>query len=108
MAVDLLLTKGYKILETNWRLGKNEIDIIAREKDFIVIVEVKTRVSNYFAEPEMAVTRDKQHKLINAANAYVRLKRLNIEVRFDIISIVIGPGKEQINHIEDAFYPTLR
>jgi len=107
IALDYLLAKGYKILETNWHFGKNEIDIIARDKNFIVIVEVKTRVSNYFAEPEMAVTRDKQRTLVNAANAYVRFKRLNEEVRFDIISIVIGPEKELINHIEDAFYPTL-
>jgi putative endonuclease len=107
IALRFLRGKNYRILETNWRLGKNEIDIIARDGRYLVIVEVKTRSSNFFAEPESSVTRDKQRTLIRAANAYVRYKNINDEVRFDIIGILVGEGKEEINHIEDAFYPTL-
>ncbi len=107
IASSYLLKKGYRILDRNWRFGKNEIDIIARDGPFIVIVEVKTRLSNYFAEPETAVTRDKQRILVRSANAYVRYNRINLEVRFDVIAILFSPGGEQINHIEDAFYATL-
>lgn len=107
IAVKFLRDKGYQVLETNWRSGKNEIDIIARDKNYIVVAEVKTRQSNAFGEPETAVTREKQRSLIRAANAYVRFRRIDSEVRFDIISIIIHNDTEQIHHIEDAFYPLL-
>jgi putative endonuclease len=110
IAADHLKKKGYKILETNWRFGKNEIDIVAKDNTgkYLVIAEVKTRHSTYGGEPEMAVTRDKQKALIRAANAYVSVKKISEEVRFDIISIVVTAEGEKIRHIEDAFYPTLR
>jgi putative endonuclease len=108
IAVKYLKDKGYKILETNWRLGKNEIDIIALDGKFIVIAEVKTRQSNSFGEPEIAVTREKQKSLIRSANSYVRMKHIDLEVRFDIISIILAKDKEQIHHIVDAFYPLLK
>jgi putative endonuclease len=107
LAVALLEEKGYRILERNWRLGKEEIDIIARDGNFIVIVEVKTRTSNIFAEPESAVTKSKQRILVRIANAYVRYRRQQGEVRFDIITIIIKPESQEINHIVDAFYATL-
>ncbi|MCX6304186.1 MAG: YraN family protein [Bacteroidetes bacterium] len=98
--------KGYRILERNWRFGREEIDIIARDGNFIVIVEVKTRSSNVFAEPEASVTRAKQRILVRAANAYVNYRRLQGEVRFDIVTVLIRPEGETINHIADAFYAT--
>ena len=107
MAKNYLVEKGYKILETNWKSGKNEVDIIALDGEFLVVVEVKTRQSNKLVEPEAAVNKDKQRALIRAANAYVRSKNRQEEVRFDIISIVLAPESLIINHIEDAFYPTL-
>ena len=109
IAAEYLQKKGYKILETNWRFGKNEIDIVARDNTgrYVVVVEVKSRHSNYGGEPETAVTRDKQRALIRAANAYIRIKNLQDEIRFDIVSILISKEGEKINHIEDAFYPML-
>ena len=107
-ACEFLVKKGYKILEKNWRSGSWEIDIIAKQKDTLVIVEVKTRSNNYFGEPYLAVTKQKQRLLIKAAESYVVRKNLNYEVRFDIISIHFIKGMPTINHIEDAFYPTLR
>ena len=108
IAVALLESKGYRILERNWRLGKEEIDIIARDGNFVVIVEVKTRTSNVFAEPETAVTKSKQRILVRTANAFVNYRRQYGEVRFDIITIIIPPEGETItNHIVDAFYATL-
>jgi len=107
IAAGYLEKKGYQILEKNWRQWKNEIDVIAMDGKYLVIIEVKTRQSNYFGEPETAVTRDKQRALIRAANAYVRYKNINCEVRFDILSIIVSKTSEHIHHIVDAFYPTL-
>ena len=107
IAADYLAKKGYNILEKNWRQWRNEIDIIARDGKYLVIVEVKTRQSNYFGEPETAVTYEKQKALIRAANTYIRYNNMDLEVRFDIVSIIIAKEKEQIHHIEDAFYPIL-
>ena len=107
IAVAYLEGKGYRILDRNWRLGKEEIDIIARDGKFLVIVEVKTRSSNVFAEPETSVTKSKQRILIRIANAYVNYRRQHGDVRFDIVTILISPEGETINHIEDAFYATI-
>ena len=108
IALEHLRKLGYIILDKNWRAGRNELDIIARDKDFLVIVEVKSRQNSNFAEPEEAVTRDKQNALIRAANAYIYRKNVNLETRFDIISIIHNARETRINHIKDAFYPRLR
>ncbi len=107
IAVEHLKNKGYKILETNWHAGKYEIDIIARGPRQIVVAEVKTRNSNFLMEPEAAVTKDKQRMLIKAADIYVQRNNIDLEVRFDIISVVIAKEEFRINHIEDAFYATM-
>jgi putative endonuclease len=108
LAVKYLQKQGYEILETNWRAGRFEIDIIAGIGDFLVIVEVKARQSNVVVEPEFSVTRQKQKSLITAANIYIRWKNIIRETRFDIISIIINPEETSIKHITNAFYPTLR
>jgi len=108
LAADYLREKGYRILETNWRFGRNELDLIAREDQSLVIIEVKTRYSNVFVEPEMAVTREKQRAIIRSANAYVKFKRWKQETRFDIISIVMNETQQKITHIQDAFSPMVR
>ncbi|MBR3710276.1 MAG: YraN family protein [Bacteroidales bacterium] len=106
LAVNYLINKGYQIFERNWRSGHKEIDIIALDGDTLVAVEVKTRKSNTYGEPDIAVGAMKQQMLIWAADAYVRYKNLDVEVRFDIISIVITDTGEHIEHIEDAFIVT--
>lgn len=105
LANDYLLEKGYTVLERNWRFGQEEIDIIALKKNMLVVVEVKTRFSSTFGEPETFVTKQKQKHLIKAANAYIERKNLDYEVRFDIISIITGNNQHKINHLEDAFSP---
>ncbi|MBW6478110.1 MAG: YraN family protein [Bacteroidales bacterium] len=107
MAVGYLRNNGYKILETNWRKGSLEVDIIAQKDDILVIAEVKTRSTNYFGEPEEFVTKAKQKNLIKAANIYIQLNNLDVETRFDIISVLIKGDQHKVHHIEDAFYPTL-
>jgi putative endonuclease len=105
LAAAFLTEKGYDILEKNWRFGHEEIDLIAKKSDVLVIAEVKTRTSNFFGEPEQFVNRQKQKRLIKAANAYVERKNIDAEVRFDIISVIISGEKKKIHHLEDAFRP---
>ena len=105
LAVNYLIGKGYEILERNWRNIHKEIDIIAKDGTDLVIVEVKTRQSDEYGNPDVAVTKKKQRMLIAAANAYITRNNLDIETRFDIISIVIKDDAPVIEHIEDAFLP---
>lgn len=105
MAVAHLRKSGYQILERNWRFGKEEIDIIARIADELVVVEVKTRNSDFFGEPHEFVSKSKQNHMIRAAHAYVEKKDLDVEVRFDVIGIIINPSGTKLDHIEDAFQP---
>ena len=105
MAVRFLERKGYKILETNWRHSRAEVDVIAqKEGHIIVFAEVKTRSTAYFGTPEESVTPLKKEKLYEAAEAFLEQRDLETEIRFDIISIVKDGGKEEIYHIEDAFF----
>ncbi|MBQ8223727.1 MAG: YraN family protein [Bacteroidales bacterium] len=109
VAVEYLLEKNYQILETNWVCGHKEVDVISKDGDTIVFVEVKTRRSSYLVEPEATVDVFKQRHLIWAANSYVNRFQYDNDVRFDIISIVIDKNDEKkIEHIEDAFYPSIR
>ena len=105
MAANLLLQKGYRILERNWRCGHLEVDIIAENDDYLVIVEVKTRKSVVFGTPEVFVDTTKQRHLIRAAMCYAKFKEVTKEIRFDIISVVNSPECQEINHIENAFKP---
>jgi len=73
----------------------------------MVIVEVKTRRTNYFGEPEESVTREKQKFLIRAANAYILKKNSDLETRFDIVSVLFSGKNHTVKQIKDAFYPTL-
>lgn len=107
IAQTFLKNKGYKILHVNWRNRKLEIDIIAMDGETLVFVEVKTRQTHIFGEPEDAVDYKKQRSLIHAANAFVLKYRFENDARFDIISIIIERYSTVINHFPDAFYPTL-
>ena len=109
IALEYLLERKYQILETNWVCGHKEVDIIAKDGDTIVFVEVKTRHSTCLVEPEATVDVYKQRHLIWAANSYVNRYQYDNDVRFDIIAIVIDKNNEKrIEHIEDAFYPSVR
>jgi putative endonuclease len=108
LAADHLKKSGYKILHRNWKAGKLELDIIAENKDFIVFVEVKTRSDDFQMHPVTAVNREKQRSMIFAANTYIERYKVEKEGRFDIITIINKGDSHQIDHIEDAFYPTLR
>lgn len=105
IARNFLQKKKYKILETNWRHEKEEVDIIAMDGEELVIVEVKTRSTDYFGKPEEAVDEAKEKRLITAAEAFIEENDLDVEVRYDIISIILKNNRQEINHIQDAFFP---
>ena len=104
IAVDYLIKKGYKILEQNWRYQKAEVDIISRKEDTLAVVEVKTRSTNEFGNPQDFVKPKKIKLLVMAVDEYVNRNDLDVEVRFDIIAITKNNSGFEIEHLEDAFF----
>lgn len=105
LATKFLRREGYTILERNWRFQKAEIDIIARkEDDTMVFVEVKTRNSAFFGDPQSFVTPAKIKLLVKAANEYLLKNELRHEARFDIIAVLKNNKEERVEHFKDAFY----
>jgi len=104
-AVQYLRKKGYEILETNWHFHRYEIDIIAQKGDVLAIVEVKTRATDYFGDPEDAVDYKKRRKIVESADAYIEERNLDVDVRFDIVAILKTKEKTLLRYIEDAFLP---
>lgn len=104
-AAKFLEDTNYIILKKNWRFLKAEIDIIAQDltSNQIVIVEVKARKFNPLVEPEEAVTKTKRNLLVRAADAYTVENQIDLETRFDIISIYKSNSEWEINHIKNAF-----
>lgn len=103
LAVKYLEEQGYLILERNFRAGRHEIDIIAMKDDEIVMVEVKSRTDDNVIEPEEAVNHKKRHSLILAADSYIRQRKRNEQVRFDIITVLKKDAESELKHIENAF-----
>ncbi len=106
IAQKYLIANGFKIRHTNWHFGHKELDIVAVKDNLLVIVEVKTRWTDYWEEPKEAVRRKKQRMMIEAAEAYVQEFNLDMDVQFDIISIVLHNNNHALEHIEDAFQPS--
>ena len=103
LAIDFLIKNGYKILERNYRFLKAEVDIIAQKETVLAIVEVKTRSTAYFGNPQDFVNPKKIKLLLSAIDHYVVEKDLDVEVRFDIMAIIHQNNKTKIEHLEDAF-----
>ena len=88
----------------NYRDKFGEIDIIARDSDTYVFVEVKTRRSNHFGTPEEAVTTQKMRQVVRVAQSYLNKYELfDVPTRFDVIAILMSSGNPQINHLVSAF-----
>ncbi|MBP6239026.1 MAG: YraN family protein [Saprospiraceae bacterium] len=99
---------GYKILERNWRFSKAEIDIIAKDGEVLVFVEVKSKSYTFFGAPEESVSAYKENLIIDAAHQFMIKIGHDWEIRFDIISIVFDKNKDaSITHFKDAFFPSL-
>ncbi|MGL4599858.1 MAG: YraN family protein [Bacteroidia bacterium] len=104
-AAAFLQQAGFQILHRNWRVLHLEVDLVAMKDQKLIIVEVKTRGTDEFGEPETFVSKAKQRNLIRAANFYLEQHHLDHEVRFDVVAIVNRNGQAQIRHIPDAFSP---
>ena len=97
---------GYVILHRDWDYHHRDLDIVAIDNGVLVIVEVKTRKNEQFADADEAVTVQKVRSLSIAANAYVKRYNINLDIRFDIITVVGQPtGTNEVRHVKDAFLP---
>ena len=103
IACQYLLSLGYEILHKNWRSRNKEIDIIAKDQDTIVIVEVKTRKNLTDGYPHDRIDEKKQYDLITAADDFIRKNEIEMEVRFDVINVIIFPQTQELEHIPNAF-----
>lgn len=103
LALAHLQKNGYTILDKNWRYQKAEVDIIAQKGEILAVVEVKTRSTTDFGNPQDFVKPKKIKLLVTAIDEYVTSKNLDVEVRFDIIAIVKENHKFALEHIKDAF-----
>ncbi len=104
IAVDFLIKKGYSIKYRNYRYLKAEIDIIALKDDVLAIVEVKSRSSTFHENIAETVTPKKIKLMVMATDYYVIDSDLDVEVRFDIITILKTKTQFEIKHLENAFY----
>ena len=104
LAEEYLKRKGFQILKRNYRYGHKEIDLIAKDGNTIVFVEVKASRSKSFGAPHERVTLKKQKNLIEVANDFIQKeKTTDCDFRFDVLAISYERGKEDIDHIKNAF-----
>jgi len=104
LALEYLKRQGYEIVQTNFRFDRAEIDIIAREKDTLVFVEVKMRRGNSVGEPEDAITLRKRDQIQKAAEGYLYESNFHdADCRFDVISIKQRGQGTEISHLKDVF-----
>lgn len=103
LASAFLQQKGYVIMERDWKMEHKDLDIIAKHHGQVVFVEVKTRRNRVFGEPEEAIDYRKLQNLRQAINYYVKSRRINCEIRLDVITVVGTPEGDppEITHIED-------
>lgn len=106
VAAAYLLDLGYIILERNWRFSKAEIDIICKDGDILVFVEVKSKSYSFFGAPEESITSYKENLIVDAANRYMESISHDWALRFDIISILFDKKRNPtLTHFKDAFFP---
>ena len=106
IAVNYILSLGYTLRHCNWVCGKKEIDIVAEDGDELVIIEVKTRSTDFFEHPKEAITKGKIRNLVEAAENYIFEFDILMETRFDVVAVIPeGNGSYRIEHIKDAFLP---
>ncbi len=105
IAQDFLKKLDYHILEQNWRYKHKEIDLIALDKNDLVIVEVKTRRSKRHGETEDFISYQKINFLADAAGKYVERFKQEVNIRFDVITIYLLGEDVVVEHVKEAFHP---
>lgn len=104
LAVKYLKDKGFQILDRNWSFQKKELDIIAVEGEQLVVVEVKSRSTPEFEHPLDAIDLRKIRNIVHATQAYIDLRDIDLEVRFDVVAVLWKKREEySIKHIREAF-----
>jgi len=105
IAQDYLQKLGYQILERNYRSQQGEVDIIARDRDFLVFVEVKYYSYRSYGSPVGAVRKAKKQSVIHAAQTYIYKNNIkNTYCRFDVVAIYRRSNSMKIDYYKDAFY----
>lgn len=104
IAVDFLIKKGYKIKYRNYRYLKAEIDVIAQKDHILAIVEVRARSNDQIIPIAETITAKKIKLLVMATDHYVTEQNIDVEVRFDVITILKNSKIFKIEHLESAFY----
>lgn len=107
-AVEFLIKQGFSVRETNWRLDKLEIDIIAQKDMVLHIVEVKTRSNDEYFDPMKAITRAKKQRMVASANAYINYHQLQVEIQYDVIILIGSHGNFKLEYYPDLFVPQLK
>lgn len=112
LAASMLSAEGYTVLHRNWRpeKGRQEVDIIAKYGNQLVFVEVKTRTSVYYGEPEEYVSPDKMKNLFHAAKSFFSqyVEDGYVNFRFDVVAVVLGRTNHKLvsyRHLSNAFQP---
>lgn len=107
VALEYLKNKGYTVVKTGFRSRFGEIDIIAKSKEYLTFVEVKTRKNSNFAHAKEHVSKVKQRKIISTANYWLMKRPTKLQPRFDVIEIYAKDGERteapEVIHIENAF-----
>lgn len=103
MAAAHLVATGYEIVARNFMYQKAEVDIIARKDNILAVVEVKTRSTPDFGDPQDFVKKKQINQLVKAIDYFVNEHNLDMEVRFDIIAIIKNKAGTRLEHLEDAF-----
>lgn len=103
-AAAFLQTKGYEVVETNYRYKRNEIDLIVKKGTLLVFVEVKAKSSSAYGYPEASVDNNKAARVIEAAEHYILTNNWTGIIRFDIVAILTLGQKIEVKHFEDAFH----
>ena len=106
-AAGYLRSRGYQIWKTNWRWGKRELDLVTLYRNELVIVEVKSRVGNSVNDPAEVIDQAKERNIVLAADAFIRLHGCCHPTRFDVIAVIYDGSGMEIEHMENAFYPTV-
>lgn len=105
IAAQFLRSKGFRVVERNWKCPLGEFDLICRDKDVFVFVEVKSSLKLAAVSPEARVNPRKQHKLHVLARYYIKHKAIQAPCRFDVVAVWWENQEPQIRHIENAFQP---
>ena len=106
MALEHLQSKGYELVEKNWKCRVGELDIVMKKEGLLVFVEVRTLDSSEFDDPLASITRSKVRQVVRTAKSYLSLKPLepDMDVRFDVVGVTIhSPDEVSIEHVPNAF-----